>query len=152
MPASWCAQGVSSAPPSSSSSSSSSSPSQSDPDARFMVRLRGLKHPLLHGTYLKQRQALERRVRQEGGTLPSSATGNALLGGRGGRGGASSRRMLGTRRETMLAGMGLAAAPPEGGAGRSEASAEGEPSAQVRGGVSGKSPPPPPHTHTLSRL
>ena len=113
-----------------------------------MVRLRGLKHPLLHGTYLKQRQALERRVRQEGGTLPSSsATGNALLVGR--VGGASSRRMLGTRRETMLADMGLAAVPPEGGAGRSEASAEGEPSAQVRGGVSGKSPPPP---HTLSRL
>lgn len=104
-----------------------------------MVRLRGLKHPLLHGSYLKQRQALERRVRQEGGKLPSSAA-DALHpkgGGVAGGGGAGSRRMLGTRRETMMADMGLAAAPVEGAGKAAEALADGEPTAQVRGRAAG---------------
>lgn len=36
-------------------------------DERYAVRLRGLRHPLMYGTYLKAKQELERKVRMAGG-------------------------------------------------------------------------------------
>jgi hypothetical protein len=36
--------------------------------ARYAVRLRGLRHPLLYGDFLRERQRLEREFRRAGGT------------------------------------------------------------------------------------
>ena len=46
----------------------------SDPDERYAVRLRALRHPLLYGDYLRTKTELEQRVRAVGGKLPGSAS------------------------------------------------------------------------------
>ncbi|GAX78758.1 hypothetical protein CEUSTIGMA_g6195.t1 [Chlamydomonas eustigma] len=78
-------------------------------DDRYMVRLRSLRHPLLYGSYLKQKQALEKRVRQEGGSIDKSLMGSQASAARS----KGSHRMLSTRRENMFADSGLTA-PKDG--------------------------------------
>lgn len=70
-----------------------------DPDERFTVRLRGLRHPLLQGMYLKAKAELERRV-AEGGRRPASSMfsnrkspAGATSSGGGGGGGRARRSM-----------------------------------------------------------
>ncbi|GLC37921.1 hypothetical protein PLESTF_000610400 [Pleodorina starrii] len=74
-----------------------------DPDERYAVRLRGLRHPLLYGEYLTQKESLERVVRMS----PSAPAANASLTAASasttsGGGGGSRRRLLGTRKEVLL--------------------------------------------------
>lgn len=96
---------------------------QEDNSSRYMIRLRSLRHPLLYGAYLREKQSLEQRVHQEGGTIP------ALGGGPGSQKSAASptRRLLGNRREVMLAQSGLLAP----GSASGKAKDDGQPSAQV---------------------
>lgn len=89
-----------------------------DTDARYAIRLRGLRHPLLYGEYLLQKEALERAVRMS----PGGGGGGASSGGGGGGGGR--RRMLSNRKEMMLRQAGLGGGG-EGGSG-SDGSDSGE--------------------------
>lgn len=58
-----------------------------DPDERYAVRLRGLRHPLLYGEYLIAKEGLEREVRMTGGggssnmsSLFGSGSGGSVSG------------------------------------------------------------------------
>ena len=99
-----------------------------DPEARYMVRLRALRHPLLYGDHLKQRQVLERQAAMEG-SRSSSGGGGAGAGAAAKKGRSGAR--LSNRRDAMMKDAGLNA--PAQGPG------EGETTAQVRQGrVEGK--------------
>ncbi len=89
-----------------------------DTDARYAIRLRGLRHPLLYGEYLLQKEALERAVRMS----PGGGGGGASSGGGGGGGGR--RRMLSNRKEMMLRQSGL------GGGGESGSGSDGSDSGE----------------------
>ncbi|GFR39679.1 hypothetical protein Agub_g151, partial [Astrephomene gubernaculifera] len=70
-----------------------------DPDERYAVRLRGLRHPLLYGEYLTRKETLERAVRMDGGDSGGGGGGGSSL--------RSPRRMLSNRKEVMLQQAGL---------------------------------------------
>ncbi|GIL91154.1 hypothetical protein Vretifemale_18815, partial [Volvox reticuliferus] len=76
-----------------------------DPEERYAVRLRGLRHPLLYGEYLTEKESLERLVRMNPTPATPSGVSPSLppsSGTAGGGGGASRRRLLSTRKEVML--------------------------------------------------
>ncbi|EFJ45039.1 hypothetical protein VOLCADRAFT_40753, partial [Volvox carteri f. nagariensis] len=86
-----------------------------DPEERYAVRLRGLRHPLLYGEYLTQKESLERAVRMSPApaatsTFASSPSSPSSLSG-------SRRRLLGTRKEVMLRRSGSASDSDDGDGG-----------------------------------
>ncbi|KAG2444932.1 hypothetical protein HXX76_001668 [Chlamydomonas incerta] len=102
-------------------------PGVGDPDERYAVRLRGLRHPLLYGEFLIAKEGLEREVRMSGGgggaSSSSSSYGSYGVGSAGGSMSGSStpgggrRRMLSTRKEVMLQRSGLSGGSSPAGSG-----------------------------------
>eukprot|EP00198_Chlamydomonas_reinhardtii_P000810 XP_001690145.1 predicted protein [Chlamydomonas reinhardtii] len=93
-----------------------------DPDERYAVRLRGLRHPLLYGEYLIAKEGLEREVRMTGGGGSSNMSSLFGSGSGGSVSGASTpgggrRRMLSTRKEVMLQRSGLSGGASPAGSG-----------------------------------
>jgi hypothetical protein len=50
-----------------------------DPDAQFAVRLRGLRHPLLTGDYLRRKAELEKLLGKVGGACGVCRHGRAAV-------------------------------------------------------------------------